>query len=49
MEIIVDSSGQNQRLQFFCRWAEKRDMPVDVSLAGFGFGMINEDFHIIGI
>ena len=53
LEIFVDS-GQNQRLQYFRGWAEKRDRPIrtsygGVSLPGFGIGMINEDFHIAGI
>ena len=36
LDIFVDSE-QNQRLQYFRGWAEKRDR------------MINEDFHIAGI
>ena len=52
LDIFVDSM-QNQRRQYFRGWAEKRDsryeVPREVSLPGFGIGMINEDFHIPGI
>ena len=49
LEIFVDS-GQNQRLQYFRGWTEKRDRPIRSSyggvLARLGIGMINEDFQI---
>ena len=50
LEIFVDS-GQNQRLQYFRCWAEKRDRPIGRSLGGVfaRLRMINEDFHIAGI
>ena len=28
---------------------ERYEVPTEVSLPGFGFGMSNEDFHIDGI
>ena len=33
LKIFVDS-GQNQRLQYFLGWAEKRDRPVRSSYGG---------------
>ena len=29
--------------------ARRCEVPTEVSLPGFGIGMINEDFHIAGI
>ena len=51
LKIFADS-GQNQRPQYFQGWAEKMGrygVPTEVSLPGFGIGMISEDFHIAGI
>ena len=48
---FVDS-GQNQRLQYFRGQRSeigRCKVPTEVSLPGFGIGMINEDFHITGI
>ena len=36
LEIFVDS-GQNQRLQYFCGWVEKRDRPIRGSYGGVLF------------
>ena len=51
-EIFVDC-GQEQRCQDFCGWTEyeigRLEVPWEVSLPGFGIGMINGDFHIVGI
>ena len=48
IEIFIDGR-YNQSFQDFRGWAEKRDgryeEPWEVSLSGFGIGMINDDFQ----
>ena len=51
LEIFVDSESETPVLSRLGQRSEigRYEVPTEVSLPGFGFGMINEDFHIAGI